>query len=66
MASNGKRNTTVSADMNYFAPMIGTGKMYAEAKVLKSGKTISVSEVDIFDESGKKRAKGTFTCFALE
>ncbi|MGF6366365.1 acyl-coenzyme A thioesterase PaaI-like protein [Aequitasia blattaphilus] len=52
--------------MNYFAPMIGTGKMYAEAKVLKSGKTISVSEVDIFDESGKKRAKGTFTCFALE
>ncbi|MCP1103612.1 acyl-CoA thioesterase [Aequitasia blattaphilus] len=65
VASFGKRITTVSADMNYFAPMMGTGTLYAEAKVIKGGKTISVSEVNLYDQGRKHLAKGTFTFFTL-
>ena len=35
--------------------------VYAEARVLHSGKRIAVAEVDVKDENGKAIAKGLFT-----
>ena len=64
-ASHGNRMTTVSSDFHYLSPAIGTSKLYAVAKEIKHGKTISVYDVEILDDREKLIAKGTFSYFNL-
>lgn len=63
--SNGYKMTTLSANFNYLAPVINEPVIYAEAKVIKNGKTIAVVEVNITNQTGKAIAKGDFTFFRL-
>ncbi len=64
-ASGGMKMTTVSSDMHYLSPAIGAEKLTAEAKEIKKGKKISVYDVEISDDKGKRIAKGTFSYYNL-
>ncbi len=48
--------TTVDLKINYFRPVTG-GKLFARARVIRSGRTLCVSAVDLFDE--QRRSIGT-------
>ncbi len=63
--SDGRNAVTVDSNINYFKPAKGN-KLIAIAKVLKSGKTISVFEVLIYDEKEELVAKSTITYYYVE
>lgn len=58
--SDGRNAVTIDSNINYFKPASGE-KLIAIAKVLKSGKTISVFEVLISDAKDDLVAKSTIT-----
>ena len=64
-ASRGNRMTTVSGDFHFLSPAIEVKKLIAVATEQKYGKTLSVFNVDIFNEKEKLLAKGTFTFYNL-
>jgi acyl-CoA thioesterase len=47
----GRPITTVELKVNYFRP-IASGRVYARAKLLRTGSTLAVGEVSILDEAG--------------
>ncbi len=62
--STGRKAMTVSADIDYLHSAKGN-TLRAEAESIKDGKTISVYEVSIYDET-RLVAKGSFTYFYLD
>ncbi len=52
--------------MNYLEPAIGTDYVYCEAKKLRSGKTLAVFAVRLYDDGGKLLDSGEFTFFLNE
>lgn len=57
--------TTLQGSMNYIKEGL-VGPIYAKTKILHSGRTTSVIEVEIKDGNMALMAKGTFTMFVLE
>lgn len=55
---------TVDANINYFKPAKGE-KLIAKAKTIKPGKTISVIEVEIFNDRNDMVAKTTMTFYYI-
>jgi len=48
---------TVSSTISYMKPMLGDKVIYAEAKVLKSGKTTMFAEISILNEQKEETVK---------
>jgi len=57
--------TTVEMKLNYLAPA-ASGQFMAEGKVVKTGKTICLSEARISDQGGRLLAHGTTTMLVLD
>jgi uncharacterized protein (TIGR00369 family) len=57
--------TTVEMNLNYLAPATG-GVFMAEGKVIKTGKTICLSEARISGQDGRLLAHGTSTMMVTE
>lgn len=64
-ASYGTYMTTVSGNMNYLSPALKIKKLTGEARAIKHGKTLTVFDVDIYDENKNLLANGCFTYFNL-
>jgi uncharacterized protein (TIGR00369 family) len=62
---DGLAMTTVEMKVNYLAPA-KDGVFMAEGKVVKTGKTICLSEALISDQAGRLLAHGTATLMVLE
>lgn len=45
----GRPITTIELKVNYFRPLAANSKVYARAKLLRTGQTLSVGEVEIRD-----------------
>ncbi len=63
--SEGNNVVTVDANINYFKPA-KSEKIFAKAKAIKVGKTISVYEVLISDKEDNLLAKSTVTFFVIK
>jgi acyl-CoA thioesterase len=61
----GARFTTVEMKLNYLRP-IQKGRVIAEAKLIRNGRRIVVSDCDVFDSQGELAAKGLLTYMRLE
>lgn len=64
--SYGNFVTTLDASMNYMLPVTGTEYLYCEAKVQRSGSSISVVRVELTDDNGKLLIDGSFTYYHLK
>ena len=53
---HGRPITTIELKINYFRPLLAGGRVYARAKLLRTGATLSVGEVEIRD--AKKNLAG--------
>ena len=58
--SRGGRCVTVSSVMNYLRPAVGS-RIFCRAEPVRVGKTISVFDTRLTDETGRLVATGTFT-----
>ena len=59
-----RSSTTTELKVNYLRPIVGD-KVYARATLVRAGKTLCVSRVDIFDQSQKLAAIGIVTYMLL-
>ncbi len=59
-ATHGNRVATASGSIEYLAAAMNTDKLVCKAEVVKEGKRLSVSEVKVYDSSGKLLAIGLF------
>lgn len=59
-----KKTTTTELKVNYLRPIVGK-KVIARAYLVRAGKTLCVSRVDIFDEKKKLSAIGIVTYILL-
>ncbi len=64
--TRGNYVTTLAASVEYLRPGQNTEFIYANAEEIKNGKTISVYDVYITDDNGKKLAKVTLSFYKLE
>lgn len=56
--------TTVELKINYFRPVFA-GKLTAEARVVRRGRTVGYVECDVFDDARKLVARAASTCMTL-
>jgi len=56
--------TTLELKINFLKP-VWKGKLRAEGKVIKQGRTIGLTECDVFDEQKSLVAHATSTCMTL-
>jgi uncharacterized protein (TIGR00369 family) len=56
--------TTIELKINFFRP-VWNGRLLAEAKVVRRGKTLGYVECDIVDDTGRLVAKAASTCMTL-
>lgn len=63
--SHGTYATTISGNINYLNPAIGTSVLTAVAREVKYGKNIIVCDVEVYDEKESIIAKGSFSYFNL-
>ena len=61
---DGETFTTLELKMNFLKP-VWSGRLVAEARVLKAGRTIGLVDCRVSDESGSLVAYGTSTCMTL-
>jgi len=61
----GARFTTIEMKVNYLRP-IREGRVVAEARLIRDGRRVVVSECDVFDSEGKLSAKGLVTYMRLD
>ncbi len=61
---DGETFTTLELKMNFLKP-VWSGRLVAEARVLKAGRTIGLVDCRVTDESGSLVAYGTSTCMTL-
>lgn len=60
----GARFTTIEMKINYLSP-IGEGRVVADARIIRDGRTIVVAECDVTDSNGKLAARGLLTYMRL-
>lgn len=60
----GARFTTIEMKVNYLSP-IREGRVVADAKLIRDGRRIVVSDCDVFDSKGQLAAKGLLTYMRL-
>lgn len=65
MASHGHMAVTVNAAYNYFRSAKVGDTLTAEAREVKSGRTICVYDVRVTDQNGTLLGTGTFTFYQL-
>jgi acyl-CoA thioesterase len=65
-ACHGKAMTTINSDFHYLNAGINVKKLIAIGKMVKEGKRIGVVEVEVYNDTEKLLAKGTFTYYFLE
>lgn len=63
--TNGGNVVTLDSTINYIKPAKGS-RITAKAKPIKTGKTISVYEVEIIDENEEIISKATITFYNIE
>lgn len=56
--------TTLELKINFLKP-VWEGKLRAEGRVIKQGRTIGLTECNVFDEEGSLVAHATSTCMTL-
>ena len=61
----GARFTTIEMKVNYLRP-ISEGRVVADAKLIRDGRRIVVSDCDVFDSEGRLAAKGLVTYMRLD
>jgi uncharacterized protein (TIGR00369 family) len=61
---DGETFTTIELKINFFRPF-RTGKLTAEAEVIRRGRTIGYVECDVKDAAGKLLARSSSTCMTL-
>ena len=61
---DGESFTTLELKMNFLKP-VWSGRLVADARVLKTGRTIGLVECRVTDGSGSLVAYGTSTCMTL-
>ena len=61
----GARFTTIEMKVNYLRP-IREGRVVAEARLIRDGRRVVVSDCDVFDSEGKLSAKGLVTYMRLD
>jgi uncharacterized protein (TIGR00369 family) len=59
-----RKSTTTELKVNYLRPIVGS-KVFSRAYLVRAGKTLCVSRVDIFDEQQKISAIGIVTYMLL-
>jgi uncharacterized protein (TIGR00369 family) len=62
--AEGETFTTLELKMNFLKP-VWEGRLIADARVLKSGRTIGLVDCRVIDGSGSLVAYGTSTCMTL-
>jgi uncharacterized protein (TIGR00369 family) len=62
--AEGESFTTVEMKINFLRPVRG-GKLTAEGKVIRRGRTLGYAECEIRDEAGRLVAKTSCTCMTL-
>jgi uncharacterized protein (TIGR00369 family) len=62
--AEGESFTTVEMKINFLRPVWG-GKLVAEGKVIRRGRTLGYAECEIRDEAGRLVAKTSCTCMTL-
>jgi uncharacterized protein (TIGR00369 family) len=60
----GESFTTLEMKINFFKP-IWNAKLRAEGRVVKKGRTVGMTECDVFDEKGSLVARASSTCLTL-
>lgn len=65
-SSQGYRITTISGNIEYLAPAMGTDKLYCRAEIVKAGKRVIVCEVKIYDDKKKLLVIGLFEYTTLK
>ena len=60
----GSKCVTLSSSMNYFHPSKGT-KLRCEGIIVKSGRTVSVVDTVVYDDTGRLAARGSFEIFHM-
>lgn len=63
--TEGTVTTTLNSAFNYFHPAMNTEYLYCEGRIIKSGKTITVVRVELYDDNNKLLADGSFSCYNL-
>ncbi len=63
--SRGRYVTTLSGNINYLRPAIGSKKLFAESSEVKIGKNVCVYDVMITDDTGREIARATMTYYYL-
>jgi uncharacterized protein (TIGR00369 family) len=61
---DGETFTTLELKMNFLKP-VWSGRLVAEARALKTGRTIGLVDCRVTDETGSLVAYGTSTCMTL-
>jgi acyl-CoA thioesterase len=61
----GSRFTTIEMKVNYLRP-IREGRVVADARLIRDGRRIVVSDCDVYDSEGKLSAKGLLTYMRLD
>lgn len=64
LLGEGESFTTLELKINFLKP-VWSGLLTAEGKVLKSGRTVGLTECRVTDESGSLVAHATSTCMTL-
>jgi uncharacterized protein (TIGR00369 family) len=62
--AEGETFTTIELKINFLRP-VWTGKLWAEARIVRSGQTIGLVECDIFDQQQRLVARASSTCMTL-
>lgn len=63
--ATGRVGTTAQASLNFLSPCFGGEYLYAKAKIIKEGKSLSSVDTEITDDNGKLIARSTFVFFHL-
>jgi acyl-CoA thioesterase len=64
-AGSGDKFTTVEMKINYLSP-ISSGRVKADAKLIRNGRRIIVAECDVFDSAEKLAAKALVTYIRID
>jgi uncharacterized protein (TIGR00369 family) len=62
--AEGETFTTLELKINFLKP-VWNARLTAEGRVVKAGRTIGLTECDIFDSEGKLVARASSTCMTL-
>ena len=60
----GESFTTLELKINFFKP-VWNARLRAEARIVKRGKTVGMTECDVVDEKGSLVARASSTCMTL-